>query len=347
MPYIQYWEVLRMNEFRLIIISLLTIISVSSWASNQASDEYFKMVDKASEILEELRLNNSPLLHDGMGILVDKIVPGSQAEKKHITAGDIIVTYDKAPIDEVEQFINLIGETKNESRPVTIGIIHNNEFKELTIKPGSVGVGIIDLKNYNVELFGLHLGQELGEIPSTYNVTEIYVEDEIYKEITFQPPKAGSAFYYSKGRKLPVVGSIASSPSFVAFLVPNNYGDKQYYIRAIRWTDVEWKYSRETANEFRFEAAKSWSSKYNSVPRNGSQVLKKHAPYIGNSVVDYAFRDKANTFEFKSYVYSHEGANETTIELEEIGYQDLIDRLKYDRASEVRKEKINKLDFSM
>jgi len=152
-----------MNILSLIkMIPIFVVLAAMGWPLLGCADDG---IESRINVLEELRLQHSPLLHGGNGILTKSIVPKSQAEKAGIQAGDIIVTYDGHPVDEADQFTSLIQSIKEEHRAVSIGIIRNRVFQSLSIRSGRIGVQISNVTSVsNKPILRLETGMHTAMI---------------------------------------------------------------------------------------------------------------------------------------------------------------------------------------
>jgi len=79
------------------------------------------------ELAEALKLKESK------GALVADVVKGSPAEKAGIERGDVIVSYDKKPVDEARDLSAMVGETPV-GDVVTLMVLRNGIEQEMSVK---------------------------------------------------------------------------------------------------------------------------------------------------------------------------------------------------------------------
>jgi len=128
-------------------LSIDVILNKLGAKEQQVNEVISSEADDAALIQYALQLRKTkPKLFSGaQGILIIKVEPNSQAEKKGLQRGDIIVAYAKQPINSTEQLIN-IGEV-NANKPQTdLQFIRANVVQTIVLKSGIIGVRLIDIK---------------------------------------------------------------------------------------------------------------------------------------------------------------------------------------------------------
>ncbi len=93
----------------------------------------------------QLRQTHPQLFAGAQGILIMKIEPNSQAEKKGLRRGDIIVAYARQPINSAEQLINTVQAHATQPQ-VALQIIRANVVQTIVVTGGKMGVLLTDIK---------------------------------------------------------------------------------------------------------------------------------------------------------------------------------------------------------
>ena len=85
----------------------------------------------STELMEAMDLSSLK------GVLVNKVVDDSPADKGGVERGDVIIKFDNKRVVDTDQFIKLVRKTKPLDR-VNIVIIRDDDEKVITVKMGEV-----------------------------------------------------------------------------------------------------------------------------------------------------------------------------------------------------------------
>ena len=110
----------------------------------------------STELMEAMDLSSLK------GVLVNKVVDDSPADKGGVERGDVIIKFNNKRVVDTDQFIKLVRKTKPLDK-VNIVIIRDDDEKVITVKMGEVSKSDIyglklkkpELKKGEVKIFGL------------------------------------------------------------------------------------------------------------------------------------------------------------------------------------------------
>jgi len=92
----------------------------------------------------QLQKNQHELFAGAQGVLVTKIVPNSQAEKKGLQRGDIVIAYNGQPMNSVEQLVNSVQA--NAAKPqVELRLIRAGVVQTVVLQGGRIGIFLKDI----------------------------------------------------------------------------------------------------------------------------------------------------------------------------------------------------------
>jgi tetratricopeptide (TPR) repeat protein/CHAT domain-containing protein len=137
---------------RMVLALILIIFSVAGLRAEEVSPNY---IDEASLIQKALQLRETkPELFSGaQGLLVFVIAPNSQAEKKGLQRGDIVIAYAEQPLNTTEQFVRTIHDNATKSQ-IELRFIRANTVHTVMLQGGEIGIHFSEITvEFAVQLF--------------------------------------------------------------------------------------------------------------------------------------------------------------------------------------------------
>jgi membrane-associated protease RseP (regulator of RpoE activity) len=92
----------------------------------------------------QLRETKPELFMGARGVLVGGVMPNSQAEKKGLQRGDIVIAYDEKPINSTEQLISTV-QANIVKQQVELQFIRTGMLQTVMLQGGQIGILLTDI----------------------------------------------------------------------------------------------------------------------------------------------------------------------------------------------------------